>query len=170
MERQKNLDSHGFGPCSRLLNVIDLEPKKQTITLRFGFGIANESVMIFDIPPMQLQHQFTRDDDSLVVWSAMSALAIEQATLPEAARDDVGHANQRLRSHPSRPRFHRARNQRPKRFRIRRRSPPRTQRLASITSDRELLHKNSKRIATFSAVWRNLPENLEIPTRSGKSK
>src|SRR5437899_2434744 len=56
-------------------------------------------VMMLHLPIMELQHQLARDDQTLVIRTAMRALTVEQPLIPTTACFNIAHANQRLRSH-----------------------------------------------------------------------
>src|SRR5262249_18465216 len=88
-----------LGPCDGCVDVVYLEPEQQTVPRRHVVRIADASVMMLHFPAVQLHHQLAGMDETFVVRPAMCAFAIEQALIPPAARLDILHANQRLRSH-----------------------------------------------------------------------
>src|SRR5271167_583987 len=77
MARQDDLDSHLLGACYRRINVVDLEPQQHAIAGRFVVWIADGAVIVLDLPAVQLQHQPARDNQALVIRTAMLALAME---------------------------------------------------------------------------------------------
>src|SRR4051812_35483725 len=97
--RQEDFGSHRPGPRDRRVDVLDLEPQQYAVARRPVVGVADPSVMVLDFPPVQLQHQFPRDDQALVIRPAVIASAAEQLLIPTAARFYVVYANQWLRAH-----------------------------------------------------------------------
>ena len=84
----------------RRVEVIDLEPQKDTVAIRRVLGIAHVWILV-SVPVMQLKDQLTAAEQSLVFAPTVSALAIQQPPIPPAARFDVGDRNERLRAHTS---------------------------------------------------------------------
>src|SRR5262245_62439907 len=99
MTRHNHLNSHPLRSCDRRIDVIDLEPQQHTISGRFVNGIADRSVMMLYIPPVELQYQLARANEALVIRPAMRTLTIEQLLIPSAARFNIAHANQWLWMH-----------------------------------------------------------------------
>jgi hypothetical protein len=56
-------------------------------------------VVVFDGPVMKLKDQLPVPDQTFVLGAAMGALAVEKTLIPPAAGFDVGHRDERLRSH-----------------------------------------------------------------------
>jgi hypothetical protein len=96
---QDDPGAHRFGPCNGGVDVVNLEPEKQSISWGHVVRIANRSVMVLHFPAVQLHHEPARMHETLVIRTAMCAFAIEQSLIPAAACFDISHANQGLRSH-----------------------------------------------------------------------
>jgi hypothetical protein len=96
---QHDLDAH-FGRAPHYgIEVIDLEPEKHTIAVRFVSAIPDGTVMMFDFKTVQLQHDLTAVEELFVLRAAMAAGDAEQALIPAAAAFDIRHTDERLGSH-----------------------------------------------------------------------
>jgi hypothetical protein len=93
MSGQNDLNTHRCGAIDRRIEVIDLEPKEEPVAGRLIVPVADASVMMFGFPSVKLQHERTRVYQSLVVRPAMVALAVEQLSVPPAARLDIADAD-----------------------------------------------------------------------------
>jgi hypothetical protein len=96
---QDDFSAHLSGPCNRSVDVVNLKPKKQSVSRRHVVRITDGSVMVFFFSAMQLHYQLAGMDQALVVRPAVSALASKQALIPPTARLDISNTNQRLWSH-----------------------------------------------------------------------
>jgi len=93
------LNPQCLGPCNCSVYVVNFEPQKQSISRRHVVWIADRSVMMFHVPPMQLQYQIPGDNEAFVVRPAVIAFTIEQLLIPPAAHFNISDANQGLWSH-----------------------------------------------------------------------
>jgi hypothetical protein len=81
------------------IDIIDLEPEKDTVAIWSGLRITNPPVVVLDVPPVQLEDQCTVGNEPLVFAAAVVAPAAQEALVPSAARLDIAHADQRLGTH-----------------------------------------------------------------------
>src|SRR5437764_11601757 len=63
---QEDFSAHRLGPSNRCVDVVNLEPKKQTVARRHVGRITNGSVMMFHFPAVQLQHQLAGINETFV--------------------------------------------------------------------------------------------------------
>jgi len=98
--RQEDVRLHLHGTSHRGIEIVHLEPEQDAIALGLVRWIADPTVVVFDIEPMQLQDQNVLRDQPLVFRSAVPAVAAQQSLIPAAARLDVTHCNKRLWAHP----------------------------------------------------------------------
>jgi hypothetical protein len=67
--------------------------------MRLG-RVADRSVVVLDLPAMELEDQDVTPVEPLVFRAAVRALDAEESLIPAAARLDVGHRDQGLGTHP----------------------------------------------------------------------
>lgn len=96
---QDDLDSHSGGARHRRVEIINLKPQEHAVPVRLESWVADWAMMMLDMPIVQLEDQLPARDQSLIIWSAVRALAAEQLLIPATARLDVAHANEWLRMH-----------------------------------------------------------------------
>ena len=99
MARQDELRLQFRGAGDGRVDVVDLKPQEHAVAVGLRIGIADRTVMVFDVPPVQLQDQHSARHQALVFRAAVIALATEQALVPTATRLDVAHADEGLRTH-----------------------------------------------------------------------
>jgi len=58
MAGQDNLDSHGFGTHHGSVEIIDLKPQKDAVSVRLEIRVPDRAVMVLDLPFVQLEDQF----------------------------------------------------------------------------------------------------------------
>lgn len=81
------------------VEVLDLEPQQNAITVRLIVGIRDRSMMVFSLERMQLKDQDVASNSPLIHRSTVCALTAEEALIPPAASFDITDDDQRLRSH-----------------------------------------------------------------------
>ena len=78
------------------VEVVDLEPQKDSVPIGLVIGISDSPVVMYDLEAVQLEDQGAVRDQSLVFRAAVVAPTAEQTLVPAAACLDVGHGNQGL--------------------------------------------------------------------------
>jgi len=58
MAGQDNLDSHGLGTRHGGVEIIDLKPQKDAVSVRLEIRVPDRAVMVLDLPFVQLEDQF----------------------------------------------------------------------------------------------------------------
>lgn len=96
MARLDLIGSHLTGALDGGVEVVDLEPQQDAVSVGPVIRITDRPVMVMDLEAVELKHQHTIADQPLVLGSAMCAPAAQEALIPLAARLDVGHGNERL--------------------------------------------------------------------------
>ena len=85
-----------FGTRNRGVEVVQFKPQENAVSIRPKFRITQWTVLVLDIPVVQLKDQGFTGDQSLIVRPTVPALATEQTLIPAAACLDVVHANEWL--------------------------------------------------------------------------
>src|SRR5262245_24671265 len=101
MTRHHNFGLHLGRTLKRVVKVVYLEPQQHAVAVRFVVAIADRSVMVFDLEPVQLHDQHTVGFKSLVLRTAVRAPTAKESLIPLAAGFDVGHCDKWLWSHRS---------------------------------------------------------------------
>ena len=96
--RQNHFCPHLRRPRNRRIKIGGLKPKENAVAMR-EMRVTQGSVMMLDIPPMQLQDQLPVGDEPFIFWAAVSALAAKQTLIPATARLHIPHGNKWLRTH-----------------------------------------------------------------------
>src|SRR5689334_8049013 len=96
MAGHDDFSAQRFGPGACSVEIVYLEPKKQTVSRWHVVRVADLPVMMFHVPAVQLHHEPAGMDEAFVGRPAMIALAVEQPSTPSAAGLDIPNANQRL--------------------------------------------------------------------------
>jgi hypothetical protein len=96
MARFDHLSLHLFGTRNGGVEIVQFKPKENTISIRPKFGIPEWTVMVLDVPIVQLEDQISMGDQSLIIWPAVVALTAKETLIPTTARLDVMHANEGL--------------------------------------------------------------------------
>lgn len=99
MPGHDHLDLHFFGPGHCRVEVVNLKPEKDAISIGFVIWITDRTVMVLHLPLVQLKDQPTIQDQAFILRTAMRTLTAKQALIPLAAQFDIAHANQRLCTH-----------------------------------------------------------------------
>ena len=83
----------------RGIEVVDFKPQEHAVAIGRVIRITDRPVAVFDLKTVQLEDQRTIRDQSLIFRPAVRALTAEETLVPPAARFDIGHRNERLRTH-----------------------------------------------------------------------
>jgi hypothetical protein len=66
VRRSYHLGSERFGSPDRVVEVVDLEPQRDTVAVWRGRGITDRAVVVLDVEPVQLHHERAIVDQALV--------------------------------------------------------------------------------------------------------
>ena len=77
----------------RGIEIVNLKPQQNAIPIRPVLGIANGTMMMRHLKPVQLHHQHAIHRQPLILRAAVVAFATEQLLIPGAARCDIVHGN-----------------------------------------------------------------------------
>jgi hypothetical protein len=77
--RQEDLGFQLRSAGDRRVDVVDLEPQQDAIAVRFGRGVTNRAVMVFDITPVQMKNHRAVPDEAFVFRTAVGAFTAEEA-------------------------------------------------------------------------------------------
>jgi hypothetical protein len=99
MAGQHDLDAHfGSAPHNRV-EVIHLKPEQHTITVGFAGAIADGPVMVSYVKAVQLQDEPAIFHKLLIMPTAVSPAAAQQALIPPAAGCNIRDTDERLGAH-----------------------------------------------------------------------
>ena len=93
MAGQDHLDFHRFSTSHCCIEIVDLKPQEDAVSVRLEIWISNRTVMVLDIPSVQLKDQLAADNKAFILRSAVRTLAAEQLLVPSTACLDVADAN-----------------------------------------------------------------------------
>ena len=93
---QDDLDSHSLSARHGRIEIMNLKPQEHAVSVRLKTWIPDWTMVVLDMPIVQLEDQHPTRDQSLIIWSAVRALAAEQLLIPATACLDVAHADERL--------------------------------------------------------------------------
>lgn len=96
MARFDDLSFHRFGPRHSGVKIVQFKPEENPISIRPKFGIPERTVMVLDVPIVQLEDQISVRDQSLIIRPAVIALTAKETLIPTTARFDIMHANEGL--------------------------------------------------------------------------
>ena len=96
MARFDDLSFHLIGTRNRGVEIVQFKPKENTISIRPKFGIPEWTMMVLDVPIVQLEDQLSVPDQSLIIRPAVGALTAKEPLIPTTAGLDVMHANEGL--------------------------------------------------------------------------
>lgn len=85
--------------AQRCIEIVRLEPQKKPVAIRPVVRVSDRTVVMLDFEAVQLKDQKAIQDEALVMRSSVRALAAEQLLVPAAARLDVDHGDEGLRTH-----------------------------------------------------------------------
>jgi hypothetical protein len=99
MPGQNHFHAEYLGALHHRIEVFDLKPEKNAVAVGFIVLVADGTVMVFHIEPVQLQNQFSLRDQLFIVGTAVRAAASEQQLIPPAAGFNVTDCDKRLGLH-----------------------------------------------------------------------
>jgi hypothetical protein len=85
--------------ANRSVDVVNLKPEQQAIARRGVSRITDWTVMMINVPFVQLQNKLAIGLETLVIRSTMGTRAIQNLLIPAAACFDITYANQWLWAH-----------------------------------------------------------------------
>lgn len=80
------------------VEVLDLEPEQNAVAAG-QVGVPNVSMVVGNVPRVELKNQLVPGDELFVVAATMCPPASQEALVPAAARCDVADTDERLRTH-----------------------------------------------------------------------
>jgi hypothetical protein len=99
MARLDDLSLHLLGTRNSVVEIVEFKPQENAISIRPNFGIPEWTVMVLDVPVMQLEDQGSMRDQSFIIRTAVVALTAKEALIPTTARLDVMDADEGLKMH-----------------------------------------------------------------------
>ena len=90
---------HRLGAGHRAVEIVNLKPEQDSVSVRLGIRIADGAMMVPDIPSVELEDQLTTDNEALILPPTVRTLTAEQSLIPAADGLNVLHANERLWIH-----------------------------------------------------------------------
>ena len=84
------------GTANCRIEVVEFKPEENTISIRAKIGIPERTVVMLDMPVVQLKDQSSVRNQSFIVRPAVPALATQEMLVTATARLDVMHTNQGL--------------------------------------------------------------------------
>ena len=75
------------------------KPQEHAVAIGRVIRITDRPVAVFDLKTVQLEDQRTIRDPTPIFRIAARALTAEETLVPPAARFDIGHRDERLRTH-----------------------------------------------------------------------
>ncbi len=95
MARFKNISFHFLCAGNGSVEIIEFKPKEYAISIRFYFGFTKGTVMVLDVPVVQLKDQCSiRQDESFILLTTVIASKAKESLIPPATRLDVMYANE----------------------------------------------------------------------------
>lgn len=101
MSGQHDLDAHGRGAFEDVVEVVDLKPEQQTVTIGPVVRIGDGAVMVFDGKAVQLKNNLTVMNQLFVDGAAVIAADTEKTLVPETAGFNVSDCDEGLGTHDS---------------------------------------------------------------------
>ena len=99
MSRLDDLSLQFGDTGDRGIEVVDFKPQEHAVAIGRVIRITDRPVAVFDLKTVQLEDQRTIRDQSLIFRPAERALTAEKTLVPPAAPFDIGHRDERLRTH-----------------------------------------------------------------------
>jgi hypothetical protein len=93
MPWKNHFDLHFLGAGHCRIEVVNLKPQKHSVSVGLEIRIANRTVIVPDVPPVQLKNQSIVQNKTLILGAAMRTSTIKQTLIPTTARRDIVHAN-----------------------------------------------------------------------------
>jgi hypothetical protein len=81
------------------VEVVNLEPDENPVTIGFVLGITDRAVVMRHLEPVQLKYELVIHHQSLVLRPAVRALTAQEVLVPPAAGFDVADRDQWLGAH-----------------------------------------------------------------------
>jgi len=100
MPGHDNLDAHFSGALHDSFKIVDLEPQQHPVSIGPVIAIADRAMMMFHFEAVQLKDKLPIRDQLFICGAPMIAQAAQQTLVPSAACFNIGHGDQRLRTHP----------------------------------------------------------------------
>jgi hypothetical protein len=98
VRREDDLSFQRLRTADGGVEVVDLEPERDAVSVWTRHGVADSAVMVLDVEGVQLQHERAVAEQALVLLAAVTALAAEELLVEATAPRDVGDRDQRLRT------------------------------------------------------------------------
>ena len=99
MTGQDDFNPHAFGSPDRCLEVLDFKPQQHPVAVRFQLRVTDRTMVMIDLPMVQLQNQFSLRLQAFVIGSTVGTLATQQALVPATGCLDIVRADEWLWSH-----------------------------------------------------------------------
>src|SRR5439155_26715474 len=97
MARKEDLSLQIRGAGNGRVEVANFKPQEHAVS-RCEVGIADGTVMMLNIPPVQLKNQPAVRNEPLILRAAMGTLTAKKTLVPATARLNIAHANKGLRT------------------------------------------------------------------------
>jgi|SRR6187397_51506 hypothetical protein len=98
MAREDDLRTQLRGAGNSRVEVANFKPQEHAVSRR-EIGIADGTVMMLHIPPVQLKNQLAVRNEPLILRAAMATLTVKETLIPPTARFNIAHANKGLWAH-----------------------------------------------------------------------
>ncbi len=98
MPGEDDLGAQFGDPSEGGIEVLDFEPEQDSVAVR-KVSVPDPSMVVGDVPGMELKDEDLPGDQLFVVVAAMRAAATQEALIPPAAGLDVTDTDEWLRAH-----------------------------------------------------------------------
>jgi hypothetical protein len=102
VRRLRDLGVERLSATDSGVEIVDLEPERYAVPVWAQLGIADSPMVVLDGKVVQLQHERSVPNQTLVLLSTVAALTAEQVLVPATAPWYIGDRDQRLWTHRSR--------------------------------------------------------------------
>jgi hypothetical protein len=99
MRRHHDIDAHLCTSTDRFVEIINLEPQQDTVSIGAVVRLTDVTVIVLDLKAVQLHHKPISLNQAFVVGAAVVATDAEQLLVPTAACLNVSGTDERLRVH-----------------------------------------------------------------------
>src|SRR5580704_18064861 len=99
MRRQNDLSLERLGARDGGVEVVDLEPERDAVSVRARRGLTDLPMVVLYLERVQLEDEPPVADEALILVAAVVTRAAEQPLVEAAASLHVGDRDQRLRAH-----------------------------------------------------------------------
>jgi hypothetical protein len=96
MSRFENIRFQLHRPSHGGFEILEFNPQEYTVSIRTVFGVSKRTVMMFDVPIVQLENEGFVPDQALILFSSVIAPTPKETLIPFTARLDVAHADKGL--------------------------------------------------------------------------